>query len=110
VVGPDGGGVTGVTVTLADPVPPDPPSFDVTALVVLLFVPVDVAVTLALKVHEALDASVAPVRLMTPDPATAVIVPPPQLPVSPFGVETTRPEGNVSVKPMPVSVVAGFGL
>ena len=33
------------------------------------------------------------------------MVPPPQEPVSPFGVETTRPAGSVSLKPTPVSVV-----
>src|SRR6266567_1017391 len=31
------------------------------------------------------------------------MVPPPQLPVSPFGVETTRPAGSVSVNATPVS-------
>jgi hypothetical protein len=35
----------------------------------------------------------------------AVIVPPPQLPVKPLGVETTKPAGNVSLKPIPPSVV-----
>ncbi len=34
----------------------------------------------------------------------AVIVPPPQLPVRPLGVETTRPAGSVSLKPMPLRV------
>jgi len=100
------GGPAAPTVTLADAVPPVPPSTEVTALVVLFFVPAVVPVTFALKVHEALPASVAPVKLMTPDPAVAVIVPPPQLPVRPFGVETTRPAGNVSVKPTPVNVDA----
>ena len=84
---------------------PAPPSTEVTAPVVLLFVPAVLPVTFMLKVHEAFDASVAPVKLMVPDPATAVIVPPPQPPMSPFGVETTSPGGTESVKPMPVSVV-----
>jgi len=34
-----------------------------------------------------------------------VIVPPPQVPVRPLGVEITRPAGRVSLKPTPVSVV-----
>src|ERR1035437_3956560 len=33
------------------------------------------------------------------------MVPPPQLPVRPFGVETTNPPGRVSLKPTPVRVV-----
>src|SRR6266550_3212246 len=100
------GGGAAPTVTLAKAVPPVPPSTEVTAPVVLFFVPAVVPVTFTLKVHDALATSVATVKLMLPDPATAVIVPPPQLPVSPFGVETTRPAGNVSVKPTPVNVVA----
>jgi hypothetical protein len=32
-----------------------------------------------------------------------VIVPPPQFPLSPFGVATTRPEGKLSVNATPVS-------
>ena len=34
----------------------------------------------------------------------AVIIPPPHEPVSPFGVEITRPAGNGSLKPTPVRV------
>ncbi|HEV2040484.1 MAG TPA: hypothetical protein VGT81_10625 [Casimicrobiaceae bacterium] len=90
--------------------PPAPPSTEVTAPVVLFFVPVVVPVTFMPKVHEALGASVAPVKLMAPDPAVAVIVPPPQVPLSPFGVETTRPAGSASVKPTPVNVVDWLGL
>src|SRR5215468_6995608 len=44
-----------------------------------------------------------PVRLMLPDPATAVSVPPLQLPTAPLGVATTRPAGSVSVNATPVS-------
>jgi len=39
-----------------------------------------------------------------------VIVPPPQLPLSPLGVEIIRPAGKVSLNPIPVSVVDVFGL
>jgi hypothetical protein len=104
------GGAIAATVTLADAVPPVPPSTEVTAPVVLFFVPSVMPVTFTLKVHEALDARVALAKLTLPDPAVAVIVPPPQLPVSPFGVETTRPAGSVSVKPTPVNAVDALGL
>jgi len=63
--------------------------------------PAVVPVTFTEKVHELLVAMVAPDRLMEPDPAVAVMVPPPQLPVSPLGLETTRPAGSASVKPTP---------
>jgi hypothetical protein len=89
--------------------PPLPPSVEVTALVVLFCVPALMPETFTVKLQEALAVSVAPERLTLPDPAVAVIVPPPQLPVRPFGVETTRPEGIVSVKPIPVSDVPELG-
>ena len=38
-------------------------------------------------------------RLITLVPCVAVIVPPPQEPVRPLGVEITRPAGSVSLKP-----------
>ena len=37
-----------------------------------------------------------------------MIVPPPQVPVRPLGVEITRPAGRVSLKPTPVSVVVAL--
>jgi hypothetical protein len=46
---------------------------------------------------------VAPNSVTEFDPATAVIVPPPQEPVTPLGVETTRPAGNGSVNATPFS-------
>jgi hypothetical protein len=57
-----------------------------------------IAVTLTENVQDAPEARVAPARLMLFEPATAVIVPPPQEPVRPFGVETTSPLGKGSVK------------
>jgi len=102
------GGCT--TVRLADPVPPLPPSVDVTAPVVLFCAPAAVPVTFTLNVHDALAASVAPVRLTLPDAATAVIVPPPQAPVTPLGVAIRRPAGSESVNPTPVSVWPALGL
>src|SRR5438105_2264060 len=93
------------TFTLAEAVPPVPPSVEVTFPVVLSFCPAVVPVTFTANVQELLAAMLAPDRLITLVPCVAVIVPPPQLPVSPFGVEITRPAGKVSVNPTPVSVV-----
>ena len=67
--------------------------------------PAAVPVTFTEKVHELLWARVAPVRLMTLVPWVAVMVPPPHVPVCPLGVEITRPDGIVSLKPIPVSAV-----
>jgi hypothetical protein len=97
------GGAT--TATLADAVPPVPPSVDVTLPLVLFCVPAAVPLTLMLKLQEVLAASVAPDRLIALLPATAVIVPPPHEPVSPFGVATTRPAGSVSPNPIPFTVL-----
>jgi hypothetical protein len=73
-----------------------------------------VPVTFTENVHDdpaAGDAvSVPPERLMLPLPAVAVIVPPPQEPVT-FGVAaTTRPAGKLSVKPTPLRELKVFGL
>ena len=54
-------------------------------------------------VHELFAAMVPPERLIVLVPAVAVIVPAPQVPVKPFGVEITRPAGNVSLNATPVS-------
>src|SRR5215469_9041318 len=93
----------------ADAVLPVPPSLEVTAPLVLFCTPAAVPVTFTLKVQEALPARLAPDRLITLVFCVAVMVPPPQEPVSPFGVEMIRPAGRVSLKPTPVSVTA-FGL
>lgn len=93
------------TLMLADAVPPVPPSFEVTALVVLFCWPAAVPVTFTLKVHEVPAARLAPLRLITLVFCVAVMVPPPQLPVNPLGVEIIRPAGNVSLNPTPVSAV-----
>jgi len=93
------GGAT--TARLADAVPPVPPFVEVTAPVVLFCAPAAVPVTFTEKLHEELAAKVEPDKLTLPNPATAVIVPPPQVPVSPFGVATTSPAGNVSLKAIP---------
>jgi hypothetical protein len=102
------GGATTLMEALA--VPPVPPSVEVTLPVVLFCCPAAVPVTFTENVQEALAASVAPDRLMTFVPVVAVIVPPPQVPVKPLGVETTSPAGKVSLKPTPVSEIVLFGL
>jgi len=96
----DGGATTSM---LAEAVPPVPPSVDVTFPVVLFCVPAAVPVTFTENVQLLLAAIVPPLRLMTLVPCVAVIVPVPQVPVKPFGVEITRPAGSVSLKPTPVS-------
>jgi hypothetical protein len=97
------GGAT--TLTLADAVPPVPPSVEVTLPVVLFLVPAVLPVTFTENVQEEDAAMVPPERLTTPEPAVAVTVPLPQVPVRPFGVETTRPAGSVSLKATPLSAV-----
>jgi len=68
------------TFTLADAVPPTPPSFEFTLPVVLFWRPAAVPVTLTAKVQEVLCARLAPDRLITLVFCVAVMVPPPQLP------------------------------
>src|ERR1043166_6208509 len=90
-------------------VAPAPLSFDEIGPVVLFCTPACTPVTFRLIVHEPFAASDPPVRLIEPDPAAAVVVPP-QLLVRPFGVATTRPAGSVSLKVTPVSPIDAFGL
>ncbi len=97
------------TVMLADAVPPLPPSFDVTAPVVLFCTPLDIPVTLTLNVHDELALRSAAVRLTLLDPASAVMAPPPQPPLCPLGDDITSPDGSVSVNPTPVSKPEKFG-
>ncbi len=103
-------GVAACTVMLAEAVPPATVSFEVTGLVVFIFVPGVEPVTFAEKVHELSAPNVAPVRLTEPDPAVAVMLPPPQEPVNPLGVATAKPAGKVSAKPTPLSGPSTFGL
>lgn len=51
----------------------------------------------------------APLKVTEPDPAVAVMVPPPQVPVRPLGVETTRPDGSESENATPVTAAVGLG-
>src|SRR5437763_4889888 len=63
------------TFTLAEAVPPVPPSVEVTFPVVLFCAPAAVPVTLTANVHELLAAIVAPDKLTTSVPGVAVLVP-----------------------------------
>jgi len=95
----DGGAITA---RFAEAVPPVPPFAELTAPVVLLCAPAAAPVTFTEKVHELLAASVAAERLIALVPCVAVIEPPPQVPVTPLGVETKSPVGRVSLKATPV--------
>ena len=102
------GGGTTVTVAVLL-VAPTPLSVELIVLVVLFFTPPVVPVTLTAIVQLPLVANDPPDRLIEPEPATAVTVPP-QTPLKPFGVATTSPAGNVSLNAMPLSDVLAFGL
>jgi hypothetical protein len=84
-----------------------PPSVEVTCTE-LFFTPAVVPCTLTETVQLALAASVPAERLMEPEPATAVAVPP-QVLLNALGVATTNPAGRLSVKAIPVSVTLVFG-
>ena len=86
---------------------PLPPSVDVTAVVVLFFVPAVAPVTVTLNVQSLFAASDPPEK----DMVLGVVVDsdPPQVAVGP-PVATVRPAGNVSVNPMPDRELFRFGL
>ena len=100
------GGAT--TVIEAFEVLPVPPSVEVTCTL-LFFTPAVVPCTLTETVQLALAANVPAERLMLPDPAVAVAVPP-QVLFKALGVATTNPAGKLSVKAIPfrVTLVLGF--
>ena len=95
------------TVIEALEVLPVPPSVEVT-WTLLFFTPAVVPCTFTETVQEALPARVPADKLMLPDPATAVAVPPHVL-FRPDGVATTRPAGKLSVKAIPFNVTAVLG-
>jgi hypothetical protein len=97
------------TLTVALAVLPVPPFVEET-VTLLFFVPAVEPSTFTENVQLPPAASVAPERLTVEEPAKAVIVPPPQLPVRPLGLATTNPAGRLSVKAMPVRVVPVLGL
>src|SRR5262249_4643197 len=98
----DGGAATLIE---AEAVPPVPPSVELTLPVVLFCTPAAVPVTFTEKVHEPLAGIVPPDKLMMLVFCVAVIVPAPQVPARPLGVETTSPAGSVSLKATPLSAV-----
>src|SRR6476661_5726639 len=102
--------ITGGPTTVIDAldVLPVPPSVEVT-WTLLFFTPAVVPWTLTETVQLALAANVPAERLMLPDPATAVAVPP-QVLFNPLGVATTKPAGKLSVNAMPLSATPVFGL
>lgn len=93
------GGAT--MLTLAEAAPLVPPSVEVTVEVVLFFCPAELPVTLMEKVQELDCEMVPPERLRLVVAWVAVMVPLPQEPESPLGVETTRPLGSGSEKATP---------
>jgi hypothetical protein len=99
----DGGAIT---VRFADAVLPVPPSFEVTAPVVLVYAPAVAPVTVTLNWHVPLAAIVAPVSAI-PVGAVLVRVPPHTVAVP---LVTVNPAGSVSVNPTPVSITPLFGL
>jgi hypothetical protein len=97
----------GTTVRLALDVFPVPPFVEL-SVTRLFFDPAVVPVTFTLKVQEDPAATGPPDRVTLPLPGTAVIVPPPHEPVSPFGVATDKPDGRLSVNAASVSVTAAI--
>ena len=105
------------TMTDADAVPPVPPLVELMLPVVLLLVPADVPVTLTAKLQLPDAAKPRPEIPIMPLPAVAVsdaaVVTAPacarHVPVAPFGVATTRPDGRESLNAMPVSASPVFG-
>jgi len=100
------------TKMLAEAGDPGVASLDVTVEVVLIRRPSSkaAAVTFTLKVQLAPGDRVAFVRVTRLLPAGAAIVPPPQLPTRPLGLDTSKPVGSVSEKASPVKVNTEFGL
>jgi hypothetical protein len=60
--------------------------------------------------QEPLAAIVPPDKVMLVEPAAAVTVPLPHVPVRPFGVDMTKPAGSASVKATPVIAIDALGL
>src|SRR5205814_692747 len=58
------------------------------------------------NVHDAPPARVAPVSVIEFEPAVAPIAPPPQLPTTLAGVDTSSPAGRGSVNAIPLALPA----
>ena len=101
-------GVRSVTTNVAEAAAPLPPSVEVTTLVVLVFVPEVVPVTLVLKEQLALLVREMPVIVSRFPPVMTRLLPIPHtLLVVPF--VAVSPGGKVSVNPMPLNEVKLFG-
>src|ERR1700676_3129196 len=98
------------TKTPAEAAAPGNASTEVTVEVVLVSRPTsrETAVTLTLNVQDAPAASVAPVIVTRLLPAVAVVVPPPQLPTKPLGLDTSKPPGRTVTLPKLLLSVGGF--
>ncbi len=83
-------GAGAFTRTLAVLVLPVPPLVEPT-VTELFFRPVVLPVTLTENVHVWPAVKVALAKLIVVVPAVAIMVPPPQVPDKPFGVDTTKP-------------------
>lgn len=87
-----------------------PPVVEVIEDVTLFCTPIPAPFTRTLNVQTLLPASVAPASEITLNPGTAVMAPPPHVPVSPLsGASTTSPDGRISVNAIPLSEM-GLGL
>jgi hypothetical protein len=101
----DGGNAT---MTDSFAVLPVPPSVEVTAPLVLFFVPAVVPFTFTCTVQLPEAGIDPPVNATEPLPAVAATVPP-HVFDNPFGVPTTNPLGRLSLNATPDSPVAEFG-
>ena len=99
--------VWSTTTREAEAVFPLPPSVDVTAVVVLFFVPEVVPVTVTLNVQLPFAASDPPEKVIVL--GEVVDFEPPQVAVGAL-VATVTPAGKVSVNPMPERELDRFGL
>lgn len=118
VVEPNGTNLAGVkallitggdtTVRLADAELPSKLSSETTVLVTFNSMPGVPPKTGILNVQDPPAGIVAPTKLIKDVPETALITPPPQLPVT--APATVSPEGRLSVKPTPVRSAVALGL
>lgn len=99
------GGAT--TVMLAEAVFPNPPSMDVTLLVVLLSTPATVPFTTMVNMHVPRGGSVIPLAVRTLAVKVSTVAG--QDPADVTGPTAASPEGKVSVKPTPLNATVPFG-
>jgi len=99
--------VWSLTTSEAEAVFPLPPSIDVTAFVVLFFVPAVVPVIVTLKLQLLFAARDPPLKVIVL--GAVVVSDPPQVAVGPLLV-TVRFPISESLKPMPLNALFRFGL